>query len=60
MFEAIKKFFTNKSAIEISTDCQQKTPFVSNNNDHLTEIKIPKIKHLKKTFASKTEAMYNK
>lgn len=58
MFEAIKKFFTNKSAqTNIAPQQESQTAL---EDQQLKEAKVPKIKRIKRTIASKIEATCNK
>lgn len=58
MFEVIKNFFVNKSTRSKHEDPQK----VLSSREGLCfkETKIPKIKQIKKTFISKTQANCNK
>lgn len=58
MFEVFKNFFTHKS-VQASAAPQQE-PLTAPEDQQLKEAKVPKIKRIKRTIASKFEVTCNK
>lgn len=58
MFEVFKNFFTHKSR-QANAAPQQKPP-TALEDQQLKEVKVPKIKRIKRTIASKFEVTCNK